>query len=80
MKIRWDKVISLIIGLYKIVRMILKAEKLNMPSKTKHLQVRQALRPYLKKRGWSFADEDIDRVINFVVWFIKKVIKIKKGA
>lgn len=76
-KINWQEAINLIIWIYKVVKEIIRAESYNVPSNQKHDYVKAKIMPLIKERGWSFTGDDVDKIINGVVWFIKKIVKSK---
>jgi hypothetical protein len=83
MKLNLKEVIGLIIWLYKVVRQIIKVDGTNLPDTQKHRYVKDRIMPYIRKKGWDFNGDDVDRIINGLVWFVKKVvmsINKKKGV
>jgi hypothetical protein len=73
MKLTVDKTIGLLLCGYKIYREIRKQEKLSKPPKAKHVAANQAVLPYLEK--YDFGEADVDRIINGLIWFIKKFVR-----
>lgn len=78
MKLNWNEIISLLIWLYGIVKEIIKANSFNIPNTQKHDYVKTKIMPCIKKKGWDFNGDDVDKIINGLVWFIKKIIRSKK--
>jgi hypothetical protein len=72
-KLTVDKTVGLLLCAYKIYREIRKQEKLNKPQKSKHAAVSEAILPYLERYG--FGEGDVDRIINGLIWFIKKFVR-----
>jgi enterochelin esterase-like enzyme len=73
MKLTADKTIGLLLAGYKIYREIRKQEKVVSHPKAKHEAVKEALMPYLNKK-YAFSGDDVDKIINGIIWFIKKCL------
>jgi hypothetical protein len=80
MKLNWKEIIELIIWLFKVVKQIIKADAYVMSNKYKHSYVKERIMPYIKNKGWSFTGDDVDKIINGLVWFIKKVWESNKKS
>lgn len=86
MKLNWTMILGLGLDLFKIIKRIFLEEKSDNNGITKLANVRTFVRDLLKRRGWwrgagdngAFSDSDIDKVVNGVVWFIKKVYQLSR--
>jgi len=78
--IKWTEIIALLIGLVRIWRKIVAVNNISVSNYDKHQAVKAMIMPYVKKKGWDFTGDDVDRIINELVWVIKKIIRSKPPA
>jgi len=75
MKLKLSQFINLFLWLFSVLRRIFAVEKLNITGEQKHSYVKNYIMPLIKKRGLRFTGDDVDRVINGLIWFLNKFVK-----
>lgn len=91
--IKWHHIFSLLLWLYKIVKEIIKIDNksygkfeydleksgISVADERRHQVVKDIIVPYVKKKRWGLTHDDVDSIITGLVWFIKKIVKSKRG-
>ncbi len=87
-KITWNQLISIALWLWSLYKEIRNAanekydeleydtdeDGISKADKKRHQAVKDIIMPYVKKKGWKFDSAGVDRIIDFLVWFIKIIV------
>lgn len=79
MKFRITQIFNMLIWLFSVVRRILAAEKLSIPGAEKHQYVKAYIMPVIRKRELGFSSDDVDRIINGLIWFLNRLVRRGRG-